>query len=243
MTVEIVEVLERSRQGQTEPFICRADDDLTYFVKGKGAGRASLVKEYMCGRLAKILGLPIAPFAIVEVPRELIVPDTELQLEQLGHGPAFGSVAQALAREIRLPELGLIPPDIRRWVAVFDRWVRNYDRTLSASGGNPNVLWVEDRRAAILIDHNCAFDAPLSKGEFIDQHMFGRDFQECCLDGEQKAAFQAQLGKALARWDEIVGEIPPDWMFADAYHTVAINLSLNDERNALTEQQAGQLWV
>lgn len=42
-TVVIEEVLGRSTQGVTEPFICRGDDGETYYVKGYGAGRRSLI--------------------------------------------------------------------------------------------------------------------------------------------------------------------------------------------------------
>lgn len=43
MPIQIVEVLGRSIQGITRPFICRGEDDRTYFVKGQGAGRRSLI--------------------------------------------------------------------------------------------------------------------------------------------------------------------------------------------------------
>lgn len=62
MTVEIVEVIRRSKQGQTEPFICRGADDALYFVKGRSAGRVTLIKELVAGHLATKLGLPIADF-------------------------------------------------------------------------------------------------------------------------------------------------------------------------------------
>ena len=39
MPIQIVEVLGRSIQGITRPFICRGEDDRTYFVKGQGAGQ------------------------------------------------------------------------------------------------------------------------------------------------------------------------------------------------------------
>lgn len=38
MTVQIVEVIRRSEQGITLPYICRGDNDKVYFVKGIGAG-------------------------------------------------------------------------------------------------------------------------------------------------------------------------------------------------------------
>ena len=45
MTVRIVEVIGRSVQGITRPFICRGDDGQQYFVKGNGAGRRAFIAE------------------------------------------------------------------------------------------------------------------------------------------------------------------------------------------------------
>ena len=38
MGVVIEEIIGRSVQGVTRPFICRGDDGIVYFVKGRGAG-------------------------------------------------------------------------------------------------------------------------------------------------------------------------------------------------------------
>lgn len=37
MAVEIEEVIGRSEQGITEPYICRGVDNYFYYVKGRGA--------------------------------------------------------------------------------------------------------------------------------------------------------------------------------------------------------------
>ncbi len=91
MTVTIVEVIRRSEQGVTEPFVCRGDDENIYFVKGQSAGRESLIKELIVGELAQEFGLPIAPFEILEVPEELVELDSDLNLGDLGFGYCFGS--------------------------------------------------------------------------------------------------------------------------------------------------------
>ncbi|VAW81982.1 hypothetical protein MNBD_GAMMA13-2163 [hydrothermal vent metagenome] len=75
--VQIVEVLGRSTQGITRLFIYRGEDENTYFVKGTGAGRRSQVCEWIAGNLATELGLPIAPFEIVDVPVELVEIDSQ----------------------------------------------------------------------------------------------------------------------------------------------------------------------
>ena len=58
IAIEIVEVIRRTQQGVTQPYICRSEDGELYFVKGRGAGYASLAKEWVAGCLAKRLGCP-----------------------------------------------------------------------------------------------------------------------------------------------------------------------------------------
>lgn len=92
MAVEIVEVVRRSDQGVTRPFICRGDDGEVYFVKGKDAGRRSQICQWVAGRLAVLMGLPVAPFQQVSVPEALAEFNAGTQLDGLGAGMAFGSL-------------------------------------------------------------------------------------------------------------------------------------------------------
>ena len=43
MTLEVVEIIGRSKQGFTKPYICRCDDGEIYFVKGRSATRRGLI--------------------------------------------------------------------------------------------------------------------------------------------------------------------------------------------------------
>ncbi len=72
MTLLITEIIYRSEQGITQPYICRADDGEIYFVKGRGAGRRSQICEWISGHLAQQFALPIADFALLEVPNALL---------------------------------------------------------------------------------------------------------------------------------------------------------------------------
>ena len=63
MSVAITEIVRRSEQGVTRPFLCRSADGTGYFVKGiVGAGAESLRAEWVCGKLAQTLGLPIPDY-------------------------------------------------------------------------------------------------------------------------------------------------------------------------------------
>jgi hypothetical protein len=83
-TVVIEEVMGRSTQGMTEPFICRGDDGETYYVKGHGAGRRSLIAEWVAGHLATAFGLPVAEYALAEVPEQLVAAKVRADIGELG---------------------------------------------------------------------------------------------------------------------------------------------------------------
>jgi len=131
--IQIVEVIGRSSQGFTRPFVCRGDDDEVYYVKGSGSGRRSQICEWIAGRLGKTLGLPIPTFAIVEIPSELIELGGMPDLADLGTGPAFGSRRHSL---IELPHSAVdeVPLEVQCDVLTFDWWIHNGDRTLTATG-------------------------------------------------------------------------------------------------------------
>lgn len=70
--ITIVEIKRRAEQGVTRPFLCRGDDERWYWVKGNGAGRLALCREWIAGRIAQLMDLPIPPFEQVYVPHEII---------------------------------------------------------------------------------------------------------------------------------------------------------------------------
>ena len=243
VTVEIVEVLRRSSQGITEPFVCRGADNAIYFVKGRAAGRVSLVKEWVCGNLAQALELPIAPFEIVQIPERLIEASSEMHLDELGSGLAFGSRQRPLTNDIVFSQVERVPLGLRKDIAVFDRWIQNYDRTLSAYGGNPNLLWATDSGSVVIIDHNNAFDSLIDQQTFAETHIFGSDFLAVCRDANDIAAYRDRLDRALDRWDGIVTSLPQGWMFLDPQETVPINFNSNDVLGVLYAHREKGFWL
>lgn len=59
--MRITEIISRSDQGRTQPFLYRGEDGLEYFVKGRHAGLRSLCSEWVAARLAQAFGLPHQP--------------------------------------------------------------------------------------------------------------------------------------------------------------------------------------
>ena len=234
MTLEVVEIIGRSEQGFTKPYICRCDDGEIYFVKGRSATRRGLINEWLCANLAKAFGLPIAPFAIAEVPQELIEADLTGWLKDLGEGAVFAS-RKVMGQELAASQVPGIPLSLRRDVLVFDWWVRNNDRNLTAQGGNVNLLWQPGQLARdddyekvaeggiAVIDHNLALDAEFSAPDFCQAHVFAGDLADTFSDFLLRQAFSQRLKQALEVFDSTWNNVPPAWSFVDEEQTVPSN--------------------
>lgn len=242
MTVQIIEILRRSEQGVTRPFICRGDDDALYYVKGRGAGRNSLIKEWLAGRLAQAMGLPVAPFKLVWVPDALIdVQACTAHRHDLGAGYAFGSQESGVT-ELAYSRIEHIPCDLQAQVLIFDWWIRNGDRTLGEAGGNPNLLWDEAKQQLVVIDHNSAFDHGLDPATFMHYHAFASVIPSLRTDGAWRAAWQQACRDARATFDLALSEIPNAWWYVDAEQTVPASFDTVTNQNQLRECEADRFW-
>ncbi len=241
MSVQIVEIMGRSTQGITRPFKCRGDDGHIYFVKGRGAGRRSQICEWIAGQLALRMGLPIAPFEIVDVPEELIRLDFSGELQDLGIGLAFGSRKLSVV-ELSLSHLEHVPLDVQRDVLAFDWWVKNADRTLSELGGNPNLFWDIETQELVVIDHNQAFDGTFSPSAFVDVHAFCTEWPALAGDWDRQQKLAARFEAAMADWTAICNTVPPEWWFLDAEQTVRTDFDLDVTYQLLMEFQTPTFW-
>lgn len=239
--IEIVEVIRRSEQGATRPYICRASNGDLYFVKGIGAGRRSQLCEWIAGRLAQSLGLPIAPFAVVDVPAELIA-EGGASLSELGVGPAFGS-REMRVNEFTLANLSEVPDEVQQHLLVFDKWVRNGDRMLREQGGNPNLFLEPRDHALVVIDHNLAFDPKFDINELLEYHVFRSQVRGLASDFLKRAEYNARLSKALNLWPDILAEIPPQWWFLDQEQTVPADFDKQQAYAWLTQYQQDEFWT
>lgn len=88
----IVDIISPAEQGQTRPFLCRADDGHAYFVKRAGiAGHKELIAEWLAGHLGRQLNLPVPPFDVAEVPANLLALLPAEERRAWGTSPAFAS--------------------------------------------------------------------------------------------------------------------------------------------------------
>ena len=253
MTREVVEIIGRSEQGFTKPYICRCDDGEVYFVKGRSATRRGLINEWLCANLAQAFDLPVAPFALAEVPQELIEADLTGWLRDLGNGAVFAS-RKVMGQELSASQVQGIPLDLRRNVLVFDWWVRNSDRNLTAQGGNVNLLWQpgqlarddESEKAAeggiAIIDHNQALDMEFSAPIFCQTHVFAGDLPETFSDFLLRQAYIQRLRRALAVWSTAWDNLPTAWGFKDEEQTIPSNYPKAEVQAMLNLIESPDFW-
>ncbi|MDD2814333.1 MAG: hypothetical protein PHP00_01140 [Thiotrichaceae bacterium] len=247
VNVEIIQILRRAADGITKPFICKGENSLIYVVKGIGAGKRSLICEWIAGCLAQQLQLPIAPFCIVDVPEELLANNVYEDSKYLGIGLAFGSLEQDRVSKVKPEDIQTIPETLQQKIFAFDWWIQNMDRTLTEQGGNPNLLWKlninsEFESRLVMIDHNLAFDKQFHKQDFIKSHIFKAQGLALLSDKALQNDYTQLFLNALQYWNEICTGIPPEWWFSDAEQTVSVDFDLKVTYDKLMTCQEKIFW-
>ncbi|ROO35214.1 HipA family kinase [Salinisphaera orenii] len=240
--IEIVEVIDRSVQGKTRPFICRGSDDAIYFVKGRDAGRRSLICEWICGCLARELELPVPDFRIAHVPAQLLNGPARLELADLGSGPVFAS-KQRRANELTWESAQSVPSQTKQDVLLFDWWIKNGDRYFTEQGGNPNLFWAPDQQELIVIDHNVALDDTVESRDFLAYHIFRREAETVFGDMVTRTEYTRKLIAAMANWDKILGDIPDEWRYLDADYLDPVPFDFADAFALLMAFESEAFWT
>lgn len=239
--MQIVEILDRSNQGATRPFICRGEDGNIYFVKGKDAGKRSLICEWIASSLGSRMGLPVPAHMVVQVPGSLIDLGSRDDLADLGPGPAFGSQRQQLV-ELSMSLLSKVPSALQRQVLAFDWWIRNGDRTLGTKGGNPNLFWSVEKAQLVVLDHNLAFDNTFSSADFLAYHAFRSQSRHLFEDWVFQQQLCSSCLQAMDGWDAICQEIPVEWTFVDPEGTIPVNFEFDALRARLLDCENDAFW-
>lgn len=235
--ITITEILDRSVQGMTRPFLCRADDGLLYHVKGRYAGQRSLCCEWVAGCLAQSvldglsIGVPV--MTIAEVPRALIEGSARADARDLGSGWVFASLRVEGAQELSWSAAQAWPEHKKAAVLLLDLWIQNEDRSLSTQGGNPNVLMTQvppssdqpRREMPWAYDFNLAFDDRFDRARFFDAHVFGGMVRQWPQGFPEAMEFRLRL--ALDRVPDLFAELPPEWLYLDGDDSLPVQL---DER-------------
>ena len=248
----ITEIMGRAEQGMTRPFICCGDDWLTYYVKGAYAGRRSLCSEWVANRLVNrllpsaLLGVPL--FTMAEVPAALIEGSARKDARDLGAGRVFASLRMEGGQELTWSAAQDWPEETMA-LLLLDLWLQNEDRSLSALGGNPNLLveqisplrdddpegalWKDQPRRKMLwaYDFNLAFDVDLSPERFFGAHVFGKSLKAWPAGFRER--MEPRLRSALDDLDEIFAELPMEWLHVDGDESLPVQLDRKKVRSAL----------
>lgn len=244
--ITITEVIGRSEQGATRPFLCHADDWMTYYVKGAYAGMNSLCCEWVASRLAKLLvdeePLSLPWFRMAEVPRELVEGSERPDIRDLGVGRVFASKQVAGGQELTWTTAHGWPEETMAMVLLIDLWLRNEDRSLSEHGGNPNLLvepirslpdddpdgalWKDEPRREMLwvYDFNLAFDEDFNRERFFGVHVFGRMLRAWPEGFRER--MEARMREALGQVRAIFSELPPEWLHVDGDDSLPVQLDV-----------------
>lgn len=243
--ITITEVIERSKQGMTRPFVCAADFAI-YYVKGAYAGRDSLCCEWVANRLVNLslpsamLGVPM--FAMAEVPEALIEANTPTDIRDLGAGRVFASLRIDEGQELTWLTAQGWPEETMALLLLLDLWIQNEDRSLSELGGNPNLLvtqipplpdddpegalWVDQPRREMLwaYDYNLAFDPDFDRERFFGAHVFGRMLKQWPEGFRER--MEPLMKAALAEVPTIFAELPLEWLHVDGDESLPVQLDM-----------------
>ncbi|SDG67799.1 MULTISPECIES: HipA family kinase [Rhodanobacteraceae] len=236
----IVEIIERSVQGRTRPFLCRAEDGDLYYVKGSYAGTRSHLCEWMAGHLGRALGLPIPEFRCAIAPAALL--NLHPEGADIGTRPVFASKAVEHLSELSFSAIRDVPKDTRKDILVLDWWTKNGDRTLTGDGGNPNLLWDPADRRLVAIDHNLAFDTTFSAEAYVQTHVFRDDIPTVFNDLAEKGVYAIRLAEALSNWEAAWNSAPEDWHYFDAEQTIPTDFDVDAIRLTLSQTNRDDFW-
>lgn len=194
------------------PFICLGDDAEQYYAKGSNANGDGLIKEWICANLGIAFGLPVPTPEILFLPPELrdITKNewkTDLQFDYL-----FALKSAEPCHVITVSDLRKIPPELKRDLLVFDAWIRNEDRNLTDTGGNPNLLIIDPSNELAVIDHNNAFDHDFNEKDVRSYHVFRDTLETHPIQIPERCDYAERFEKTLTEFESIISHIPSEWI-------------------------------
>lgn len=220
-------------QGMSQPYLCVAEDDVRYYVKGLRSHRSSQINEWLCANMARAIGLPVAPFELLNVPDYLYE-----ECPEIGLGRCFASEEIAHCTLFEIGDLCYIPIDLQRKIAAFDWLVKNGDRT----EGNTNLLYQGCGKKLFVIDYNMAFDTTFSAEDFFEHHIFRQAFQEVFTDWVLMEEVTSLLAAALPKYREACDRLPEEWRWINAEQDILVKYDFDFVEETLGRIDSGKLW-
>lgn len=216
MPTIVTELLGMADAGiSVKPFICRTEEGREIYVKPFGSHPESLIHEWIGGRLAYQMGLPVADMDIIEIPSILANTNTNVDWKAFKSGIGFGSYAVGRGyRDLQASDLMQLDTELLAEVLLFDYWIKNADRQMGPVGGNPNTMVHYDRSEFYLIDHDNAFDQTFDIKLFNQLHI-GRNQREYWLKVDRRKAWAKKVETCLEHLGDFWEELPEDWLYSE----------------------------
>ncbi len=159
-TVDVIQYLQPLREGGSLPALVKADDDLLYVLKFRGAGQGTkaLTAELIGGLLANAIGLnmPELVFMNLDDSFSKTEPDEEIQ-DLLKFSVGLNLGMHFLSGAITYDPLVSIADGLSASkVVLLDSIINNIDRTVKNSNllNWNKELWLIDHGASLYFHHN-----------------------------------------------------------------------------------------
>ena len=210
--MEIRQIVGVSDQGVSRPYRCYDENGVLRWCKGNHTGLRSLVAEWVCARVAHVLGLPVPPCDILRLEplrfekwcecKGEVLP----QLVTVTNPYVFASVNVEDSKDVIDVDhdLHCDDPVLLARICLFDELVRNTDRT----DGNTNLL---SNAGVHVIDHNNAFDPAFESTAFAREHVLRRYRSAVRQDVVDAFARDVRERVTEAFVEEVWSEMPTVW--------------------------------
>jgi len=218
-TVDVIQYLQPLREGGSLPAIVKADDDILYVMKfrGAGQGKKALIAELIGGLLAKEIGLKMPELVFMNLDDSFskTEPDEEIQdLLKFSVGLNLGLhfLSGAITYD---PIVSIADPLSASKVVLLDSIITNIDRTAK----NTNLLnwnkelWLIDHGASLYFHHNWKnWESHLERTfpNVKDHVLLERATQL------EKAKEEIRLVLNKEKIQEIISLIPEDWLMEES---------------------------
>jgi len=202
--VDITEIQGRDLGSLLHPLECKGSDGERYFVKTRRSDMRPLVCEWICGRLAQHLMLPLPSIRLAWLCEDLV---QECRFNEYDLVPGWGFASRAVPFADGFPKAvaGEISLDDRIRLLAFDHWIHNADRR----DANPNLLWQASETKLWLIDHHDTLaDAPVRSVK--ESHIFREDW-DTAWEPSRKEHLMEWLDSSLPTLPFIISELPVSW--------------------------------
>lgn len=235
MTIRPVKHIRGMPRGSSRPQLILFSDGRPYIVKFKNnpvQGTRALVNEYVAGRLAQLLGLPVPSFKIVHIGKQFFKENPVLYRYRFRPGHQFASeyIPNCLKKidKDSLSQLNIVNRKHIAGIVVFDQWVNNIDRRrrnillrpLSGDRGY-QLFMIDQGHSFSYFDYwshrrECRWTPAALR--FLPQKLKSNAFYRWCKQQSRREDFDYYLNKiqqvSEQQIRQVIASIPKDWNVA-----------------------------